>query len=617
MRRFIFSLLALLVSGSASSTIYTVGTDQTSQTFTYDGLGPPFNTPSLTFTPTDSNFTMQKLAVGVIQINAPGDNPFPVSNFTPLSQQASTETVRGDFDDSKVCFSLPCTTFAMTLSSPNTFFNVSWSAHDIRVFAPGTYTIEACPPPIDGSDVAADGSTQCTGNSDITFTVGAGQLGGHMLFDWNNNNNIDVVVVWDVNGSYTRPDANPALPDFLPAETRTYQLASQDIAYTAGVNVFPKNGNAGVGMVDGPFKGFSANFSLFFEDFLPVVLPVVNLTGAPVTGLNVIDAGGAPVTFNSGLAAGGRTFDWSGTAAAILAETTSGGGVNDATLTIAPGALAGSTPLAVSVVAVETATGLSGGQSVIFNFGCKADTQVGVDTDGDGLDDDNGAELCVDTDGDGIVNYLDPTNNDATTITTVAGSVASTGAGILVLGDIAKTVSVGGDLAVGINVSGSDIGTADTTTDASCVGGCFDFVVTNLAGLGSAQVVLPLSAAIPANPGYRKFTGGTWVDFAEDASNKVDSAASVVGVCPAPGSASYTATGLVSGNDCVQLTIEDGGPNDDDKATVNTIVDPGGVSSKTITLVPSLQTKIEGGALGVYSLLVMFIGLSFRRKIFK
>ena len=49
------------------------------------------------------------------------------------------------------------------------------------------------------------------------------------------------------------------------------------------------------------------------------------------------------------------------------------------------------------------------------------------------------------------------------------------------------------------------------------------------------------------------------------------------GYCPPPGAAEWQ-SGLTEGHWCVQLSIEDGGPNDDDGIANGTIVDPGGVS---------------------------------------
>src|SRR3989344_8756428 len=71
----------------------------------------------------------------------------------------------------------------VTASSTSTFFGFLWTAHDIQVFAPGTYSF-------DSTTTTSDGES-----GTLTMTVGPGQIGMHMLFDWNGSYNIDVVVL--------------------------------------------------------------------------------------------------------------------------------------------------------------------------------------------------------------------------------------------------------------------------------------------------------------------------------------------------------------------------------------------------------------------------------------
>jgi hypothetical protein len=74
----------------------------------------------------------------------------------------------------------------VTASSTTLFFAQLWTAHNIQVFVPGSYSF----------DTAVTGGNGANGESGImSVTVGAGQMGMHMLFDWNGNNNIDVFVV--------------------------------------------------------------------------------------------------------------------------------------------------------------------------------------------------------------------------------------------------------------------------------------------------------------------------------------------------------------------------------------------------------------------------------------
>jgi hypothetical protein len=111
------------------------------------------------------------------------------------------------------------------------------------------------------------------------------------------------------------------------------------------------------------------------------------------------------------------------------------------------------------------------------------------------------------------------------------------------------------------------------------VGGIFDFIAYGLPQAGqSYNLVLPQRLPIPAFALYRKLTPiNGWVDFVVDVNNQVASSQGSLGFCPPPGDASWS-IGLSEGHWCVQLTIEDGGPNDDDGLANGSIDDPGGVA---------------------------------------
>ena len=112
----------------------------------------------------------------------------------------------------------------------------------------------------------------------------------------------------------------------------------------------------------------------------------------------------------------------------------------------------------------------------------------------------------------------------------------------------------------------------DGGVDQQCIGGCFDFVLTGFSGT-TANVILPLSAPIPNRSRLRKWNGSAWVDFVEDANNRIETAASVGGICPGGG---YTPN-LKQGDQCIRLILEDGGPNDQDGQVNGSIVDPTGI----------------------------------------
>lgn len=133
-------------------------------------------------------------------------------------------------------------------------------------------------------------------------------------------------------------------------------------------------------------------------------------------------------------------------------------------------------------------------------------------------------------------------------------------------------------------------------------GGLFDFIVDGIPLAGqSVKVVIPQQAAIPAQAVYRKVVGNVWQNFVEDTNNSLTSAAGTQGYCPPPGDIAYT-PGLTEGNWCVQLTIEDGGPNDADGVADNSVADPGGVAAVT----NSVKVRVDsGGGAGSPWLLIL------------
>ncbi len=196
------------------------------------------------------------------------------ANFTMLS--AAGATVGGTNDvtmvwdgngyNSSSDYTGPGSASNVTASSPTAFFGHTWTAHDIQVFTPGSYSF----------NTALGGGNPESGT--MNMTVGSGQLGMHMLFDWNGNLNIDVVVVanpssifgagigrstqitnCDQTASATAPKTNCLWdgaklgPDGKPAGSKVWMLASTDA-----------NGDGIMGTpmaVGGPFAGFNANFN--------------------------------------------------------------------------------------------------------------------------------------------------------------------------------------------------------------------------------------------------------------------------------------------------------------------------------------------------------------------
>jgi len=132
--------------------------------------------------------------------------------FTMRDPSGSTintdKTVTGGFN---------VTAGTWNVSSTKAFFAFKWTAHDGVLLAPGTHSI-----------ATIEGGTY-TG-----IQIPAGSTGGHILFDWNGNFNIDVVQVWDNATGHSGP------------------------VMVNGV----ANPYDGLGMKDGPFGGFNADFDM-------------------------------------------------------------------------------------------------------------------------------------------------------------------------------------------------------------------------------------------------------------------------------------------------------------------------------------------------------------------
>ncbi|MBN7818750.1 Ig-like domain-containing protein [Bowmanella yangjiangensis] len=200
------------------------------------------------------------------------------------------------------------------------------------------------------------------------------------------------------------------------------------------------------------------------------------------------------------------------------------------------------------------------------------------DADRDGIND--ALEGSDDSDDNGIPNYLDnmPSPNILPQqINSTSSFLVECDPGVRCsLGLFARSGNSGG-----VQILDEELGTLDNlNTDPvfEPVGGIFDFTIRSLPTAGqSVRIVLPQREAIPTNAVYRKFQQGSWVNFVTDANNSIHSAAGNPGYCPPPGAADWT-PGLVEGHLCVQLTIEDGGPNDDDGLVNAAVVDPGAVS---------------------------------------
>ena len=182
----------------------------------------------------------------------------------------------------------------MTIASASNFpfFGFRWTAHNVRVFGPGSY-------PFDTTCTVAElesGVANCGGTVDqiLTLTVHPGQIGAHLLFDWNLTANIDVILLWEENGAFGNPPPGglyqgPAGP--TPEPDAIFRYVSRDA---------DGDGIPGARMIDGPFIGFSANFNLEITESTTVPVTIDVYPGRDANTLNLRSGGQIPVAILTG-----------------------------------------------------------------------------------------------------------------------------------------------------------------------------------------------------------------------------------------------------------------------------------------------------------------------------
>ncbi|RDH81016.1 MAG: hypothetical protein DIZ80_12900 [endosymbiont of Galathealinum brachiosum] len=213
-------------------------------------------------TDSDSNSAVQVTRKVEFRLNEGG------GNFTLLTAEGSTfggtNDVVFNWDESFNTFETDIN-FNMTISSelPQPLFGFSWVTHHIRVFGPGTYLfdttcavwqLEA------GLNVCNNPLSESQTEQFLSMTVEEGQVGAHILIDWNGNTNIDMVNVWNRDAVWDDADGVSNIKNNLfggdagsaPDPASTWMLVSTDVNGD-GINGSP--------MVDGPFIGFYANFN--------------------------------------------------------------------------------------------------------------------------------------------------------------------------------------------------------------------------------------------------------------------------------------------------------------------------------------------------------------------
>lgn len=346
------------------------------------------------------------------------------------------------------------------------------------------------------------------------------------------------------------------------------------------------------------------------------VPPVVSLS-ITQGGINtsLVTPGGGPVSVTATVTDANKedthTFAWSG--------ALTGGDPASAVRTLDPSGLTGSHQVQVTVTD-------SGGASVQASAYFRVVAALPVldpntDTDQDGISDE--VEGTGDADDNGIPDYLD--NMPSPNILPQQGNTTHS---YLIECDPGVRCGLGlfarGGNSGGVQILDNELGTLDNLiVDPAFepVGGIFDFAIRDLPTPGqSVRVAIPQRVAIPANAVYRKFQRGRWVNFIVDTNNAIHSASGNPGYCPPPGSEDWV-PGLNAGHFCVQLTIQDGGPNDDDGLVNSAVVDPGAVSVAEVVVVeppePKPPVKVNSKGSGSIGELWIFLlgGLLMVRKI--
>ena len=300
------------------------------------------------------------------------------------------------------------------------------------------------------------------------------------------------------------------------------------------------------------------------------VAPVLTLAvtqGGNTGRIVAADAGTVSVTASySDLNAGDtHIFEW---AAAV--SDMPGAVIDGAVATFDPSSLGDTVASAGASVTDSGVESLNTSASATIKILAAAPVLGDTDSDGDGVTDAD--EGYGDSDNDGIPDYQD-TIVETYLAPFACGPVQSAVGTTIVLGD---TALAGGNNKVGIDEG--DVGVADQ--DFIYLDGLVDFEVSGAQTGAPYSVVLPQCSPVPENSVLRGFIDANigWQAFVEDATNAVSSATAASGTCPEPGSASYTA-GLAVGATCIQLLIEDGGPNDADGSADGTVTDTSGIAT--------------------------------------
>ena len=311
------------------------------------------------------------------------------------------------------------------------------------------------------------------------------------------------------------------------------------------------------------------------------------------------------------------TYDWSNSAVEIMAT------INDNSFSFEPmnnNLLPGIYPIEVSV----SDGALQTNQRLMIKVAAIAPVLSALaDSDNDGIDD--ATEGLGDSDNDGLPDYLDAVDDETLLHSEVSATtdnyqnLLQTQRGFsLHIGDLALQANRTGALISAQEVLDSN-GNTVVDPNVTNFGGISDFEIHGLTMIQpTAVVVLPLNEFV-ADEGasYRKFINDSWTEFVVTGDDNVRSAMKIDGICPPPLDDLYQA-GIAKFSECIELTLTDGGPNDNDGMVNGVIKDPGGVgvSSESNQPPPEKPTTSSKGSgqMPAYLLWLLMILLFIRAK---
>jgi hypothetical protein len=212
------------------------------------------------------------------------------------------------------------------------------------------------------------------------------------------------------------------------------------------------------------------------------------------------------------------------------------------------------------------------------------------DTDNDGITD--AAEGTGDIDSDGIADYQDDASQPENVLPLPGGRSMQTTNGLsLTIGQSAfggNSVTATTTVADIASFGGSAGGVGSSDEEFTAQSEILNFNIEGLTQPGEvASLVITLENPLPENAVYRKFLPQLgWVTLTTGSGYNLESTKPDSGVCPDVNSLLYT-DGLTQGDDCLRLTLVDGGEYDGDGQANGVIEDPGMIAVANVTATES------------------------------